>query len=36
VSTVESNLRRAYRKLGVGSRAQLSHELSRSRDRDGI
>jgi DNA-binding CsgD family transcriptional regulator len=28
VSTVESNLRRAYRKLGVRSRAQLTHRLS--------
>jgi ATP/maltotriose-dependent transcriptional regulator MalT len=31
VSTVESNLRRAYRKLGVRSRAELSHKLSASR-----
>jgi DNA-binding CsgD family transcriptional regulator len=30
VSTVESNLRRAYRKLGVRSRAELSHRLARS------
>ncbi len=30
VSTVESNLRRAYRKLGVRSRAELSHRLSGS------
>jgi DNA-binding CsgD family transcriptional regulator len=30
VSTVESNLRRAYRKLGVTSRSQLSHKLSSS------
>jgi DNA-binding CsgD family transcriptional regulator len=28
VSTVESNLRRAYRKLGVRSRSQLTHRLS--------
>ena len=28
VSTVESNLRRAYRKLGVRSRTELSHRLS--------
>ncbi|MGZ4146665.1 MAG: LuxR C-terminal-related transcriptional regulator, partial [Actinomycetota bacterium] len=28
VSTVESNLRRAYRKLGVRSRAELTHRLS--------
>ncbi len=28
VSTVESNLSRAYRKLGVRSRAELSHKLS--------
>jgi len=31
VSTVESNLRRAYRKLGVRSRGELSHKLSASR-----
>ena len=31
VSTVESNLRRAYRKLGVRSRAELSHKLTASR-----
>lgn len=31
VSTVESNLRRAYRKLGVRSRSELSHKLSASK-----
>ncbi len=31
VSTVESNLSRAYRKLGVRSRAELSHKLMGSR-----
>jgi DNA-binding CsgD family transcriptional regulator len=31
VSTVESNLRRAYRKLGVRSRSELAHKLSESR-----
>jgi DNA-binding CsgD family transcriptional regulator len=31
VSTVESNLRRAYRKLGVRSRAELSHKLTASK-----
>jgi DNA-binding CsgD family transcriptional regulator len=31
VSTVESNLRRAYRKLGVRSRGELSHKLFESR-----
>lgn len=30
VATVESNLRRAYRKLGVRSRTELSHKLSAS------
>ena len=30
VATVESNLRRAYRKLGVRSRTELSHKLSTS------
>jgi DNA-binding CsgD family transcriptional regulator len=30
VSTVESNLHRAYHKLGVRSRAELSHKLSSS------
>jgi DNA-binding CsgD family transcriptional regulator len=31
LSTVESNLRRAYRKLGVRSRAELSHKFATSR-----
>ena len=31
VSTVESNLRRAYRKLGVRSRGELSHKLFESK-----
>ena len=30
VSTVESNLRRTYRKLGIRSRSELSHKLSSS------
>ncbi len=32
VSTVESNLRRAYRKLGVRSRTELAHRLSSTSD----
>jgi DNA-binding CsgD family transcriptional regulator len=34
VSTVESNLRRAYRKLGVRSRGELSHKLFESKASD--
>ena len=35
VSTVESNLRRVYRKLGIRSRAELSNKLAPARSRGG-
>ena len=35
VSTVESNLRRTYRKLGIRSRAELSSNLARARSDEG-
>jgi DNA-binding CsgD family transcriptional regulator len=35
VSTVESNLRKTYRKLGIRSRAELSNKLARFRSREG-
>lgn len=35
VATIESNLRRTYRKLGVRSRTELSHKLSASSAEEG-
>jgi DNA-binding NarL/FixJ family response regulator len=35
VATIESNLRRTYRKLGVRSRTELAHKLSASSAEEG-